>query len=585
MAPPGDLELVEPIEPMNDPDLRDEIFGAMQENNEGKKFVPANAIARLASRGAVEVELRGKFAAAPLAKLVNYVFDKPAIKVFLILVLCRNVGVMAKIYNCRIGDEHLPLDEQATTSDGKQFQSLSENMNPRSFLDSLFSRRLADREEFLERQWFFMAPVFTREKFAHKLHSRCPLPFVPFTAKDKAQSTPHGGLCGSVIEIKVHDAHQKVLPCTNGKPIRVALKTIWPQMGHYFHQEEDTLSVIQKIDHPHLIKPIASYQHHNRENGCFLFPWAEHGNLNEFWKAEKVRPLRKPEMMSWMINQMRGLCHALSILHHEHRRHGDIKPENILLFEEGGYKGTLRIADVGLAKFHAEATERRVLLKQITKTMTGTTRYLSPEFVHKDQIPRVFDVWALGCVFIEFLIWTLHGYKRLSDFKKATNAHFWDEVNGAFVIHAEVHTWISNINQILRGSETALESLLDLVELHMLVPNYEKRSPSIEVHKKLVEICHDAEKDSRYLIDPEVESRARTNPPRSLREPSKTLSVPERPRNKVAPLSQRQGSFEVSVKAPDDGIDNTSLMVHTSTRAQQMVSNNKGAPKVAVADL
>ncbi|KAM6517990.1 hypothetical protein FSOLCH5_006761 [Fusarium solani] len=223
-------------------------------------------------------------------------------------------------------------------------------------------------------------------------------------------------------------------------------------------------------------------------------------------------------MMGWMLMQMRGLCHALSLLHEEHRRHGDIRPENILLFEEGDYKGTLRIGGVGLATSHLDATERRILLKEMTRTMTGAPRYLSPESVHRDQIPRVFDVWALGCVFLEFLIWTLHGYDRLFDFRKASSEHFWDNVNDTFVIHAEVRTWISNIKHILRGSETALESLLDLVESRMLVPDYVKRSSSIEVHEKLVEICRDAENDPRYLIDPEVESRARTNPPRSSKE-------------------------------------------------------------------
>ncbi|RTE79084.1 hypothetical protein BHE90_006437 [Fusarium euwallaceae] len=109
----------------------------------------------------------------------------------------------------------------------------------------------------------------------------------------------------------------------------------------------------------------------------------------------------------------------------------------------------------------------------------------------------------------------------------------------------------------------------------MLVPDYEKRSSSIEVHKELVEICRNAENDPRYLIDPEVESRARTNPPRSSKESPQTLALPERPKNRGAPLSQKQGSFEVgvkdlSVKEADDGMDNTSLMVHTSTRAQQV---------------
>ncbi|RSL99222.1 hypothetical protein CEP52_009893 [Fusarium oligoseptatum] len=569
MAPSGDLEPLEVIEPIGGPDLRDEIFRAMQENNEGKKFIPANAIARLASRGAVDAELGGMFKGASLERLVDYVFHKPAMKVFLILVVCKNIRVMANIYNSRIGDEHLPLGEQVATNGDKQLQPPSQNTDPSSVLDSLFSCRLADREEFLERQWSFMAPVFTRKQFAHKLHPRCPLPFIPFTDNDQAQHGAWRGMSGSIQEIKVHEAHQKVLP-QDGKRIRVALKTISPQMSHYFQQEEETLSVIQNIDHDHLIKPIASYQYHNHEDGCFLFPWAERGNLKEFWKTEKEGPLKDPEMMAWMLKQMCGLCDALGILHSKGRRHGDIKPENILLFEEGDYNGALRIADVGLAKFHDNATERRELLKEITKTRTGTTRYLSPEFVHRDQIPRVFDVWALGCVFVEFLIWTLHGYDRLSSFRKASCAYFWDKVNDEFVINIEVRTWIDNLEQILRGSETALESLLDLIQSHMLVPNWKDRHSSVDVHAMLAEICHYAQNDTRYLSDPEVESRARTNPPR-LREFSQNLTLPEMPKSRLAPLSQKQGSFRVHVVGPDDGVDNTGLMVNTTTRAQQQV--------------
>ncbi|KAM0427798.1 hypothetical protein ACHAPT_007255 [Fusarium lateritium] len=557
-----------------DLDLRDKIFDAMKENNEGKEFIPADVIACLASRDAVEAELMHKFKNDLLTKLVDYVLNKPAIKVFLILVSCQKISAMAKIYDSGFGDHHLPLDEQNSTNGGKrqtQLQSLSQHDSSCSVLNPLLSWRLADRREFLEKQWVFMAPVFTREKFAYKLHTRCPLPFIPFSDEEQIENGTRGGLSGSVQEIKVHEAHQKVLVQKDGKSTRVALKTIWPQMGHYFYQEEDTLRVIQNIDHPHLIKPIASFQYHTQENGCFLFPWAERGNLKEFWKTEKTRPLKTPEMMAWMLKQMRGLCDALGVLHNESRRHGDIKPENILLFKEGDYNGTLRIADVGLAKFHPDATERRRHLKEITKTMTGTTRYLSPEFVHEDQIPRVFDVWALGCVFIEFLIWTLHGYDRLGEFRKASCAHFWDEVNGSFVIHAEVRTWISNMLQILGGSKTALESLLDLVEVHMLVPIHELRSPSFEVHKILERICFTAEKDPRYLINPEVESRARTNPPRSSRGSPQNLALPERPKSRLTPILQTQGSFNVRVEGPDDEADNTSLMVHTSTRGQQYV--------------
>ncbi|KAL6357016.1 hypothetical protein LRP88_10633 [Fusarium phalaenopsidis] len=216
--------MTEPMELMDDTmgdvmdvdlDLRDKIFDAMQENNEGKEFIPADVIACLASRDAVEAELMGKARHGRLARLIDYIFNKPAIKVFLILVSCDNVGAMDEISASGFGDKHLPLDEQVTTNGGKrqsQLQSLSQNCDAGSVLDPLLSWRLAQRRVFLEKQWVFMAPVFTREKFAYKLHNRCPLPFIPFNEKDHAQNGTHGGLSGSVQEIKVHEAHQKVLP-------------------------------------------------------------------------------------------------------------------------------------------------------------------------------------------------------------------------------------------------------------------------------------------------------------------------------------------------------------------------------------
>ncbi|RSM01163.1 hypothetical protein CDV31_011472 [Fusarium ambrosium] len=510
----------------NPKDLRDQISYAMKVNIEGRDFVPADAIDSLASPDAVRGELSKKFDDSTVTDLVDYVRNKPAIKVFLILVWCRNIKSIANIRQSGFGDQHLPLDEQETTIQGEtqtRLRSLSQTPGSGQVLEPLCQWGIADRREFLERQWAFMAPIFERAKFSYELHNRCPLPFIPLSNKDELKDGTRGGLSSSVKEIKVHDAHQQVLK-------------------------------------------------QNQENGCFLFPWAESGNLKEFWKSETaVRPLQSPQMMTWMLHQMCGLCDALSVLHNENRRHGDIKPENILLFKEGDHHGTLRIADVGLAKFHSDATDQRRHREEITKTMTGTTRYLSPEFVQGGQIPRIFDIWSLGCVFIEFLIWTLHGHDRLGDFRKATSAYFWEEVEGkGTVIHSEVRAWISNMTEILQSSETALGGLLQLVESDMLVPEYEKRSASIEVHGSLLNIYDRAKRDENYLIDPNIEPRASTNPPRS-KDPSQTLDVPKQTRQ-PAPLSKRQGSFQINVQGPDDEVNPSSSTAQTA-RAQEEVGS------------
>jgi serine/threonine protein kinase len=102
-------------------------------------------------------------------------------------------------------------------------------------------------------------------------------------------------------------------------------------------------------------------------------------------------------MILWVLEQLCGLCHALRVLHNANCRHGDLKPENILLFHEGDYKGTLKIADLGLARMHTLETQDRIRALQKTTTNTATLRYIPPEFSN-DVRTRDFDAWSLGCI-------------------------------------------------------------------------------------------------------------------------------------------------------------------------------------------
>lgn len=315
-------------------------------------------------------------------------------------------------------------------------------------------------------------------------------------------------------------------------------------MGHYFRQEEETLKVIREIDNPHLIMPIASYQFHGEENGCFLFPWADGGNLREFWVRETTRPLKDSKMITWVLKQICGLCHALSILHHKEHRHGDLKPENILLFSEGDYRGTLRIADVGLARFHKANTEQRRDLMQNTKTMTGTTRYVSPEFVHSDIIPRVFDVWALGCVYVEFLIWTCYGIDQLRSFNKMNFDYFWEKNGSEFIINPVVQPWLDRLSEDLKNLDTALADLLFVIKSHMLIPTESGRMGSVQLHEKLAAICDKAAEDSLYLLNPGILSKISVRNKPSNKPSGNTLAVPGPSKAPRPPLPTPHDSIE-----------------------------------------
>lgn len=98
----------------------------------------------------------------------------------------------------------------------------------------------------------------------------------------------------------------------------------------------------------------------------------------------------------------------------DYGRHGDIKPENVLWFkQDSGHPefGILKMSDFGLTTFHrALTTGVRVEDVRVTNT------YSAPEREIDETLSRPFDVWSLGCIFLEFVTWILLGSKNISKF-------------------------------------------------------------------------------------------------------------------------------------------------------------------------
>lgn len=265
-------------------------------------------------------------------------------------------------------------------------------------------------------------------------------------------------------------------------------------------REAESLRIIRDLDHNHLIQPLAAYTRHELQG--FLFPWAEGGNLKEFWKSETRLAAADPGLMRWVLYQLCGLCGATRKLHEKNCRHTDLKPENILLFREGGQPGTLRIADVGLARIHDDETRQR---QAITKAKTGSVRYEPPELGRKNQLSRVFDVWCLGCVFLEFLIWTVYGWSKLDEFFDETT-QFWERsADGQLQQDQRVKRLITDMSNDLNSgntrSQSALKDCLALVTGRMLVPDPDERADVASVHSELERICELGNREERYLLN------------------------------------------------------------------------------------
>ncbi|KAK4367759.1 hypothetical protein RND71_011551 [Anisodus tanguticus] len=132
-----------------------------------------------------------------------------------------------------------------------------------------------------------------------------------------------------------------------------------------------------------------SYTYENGEKLYnVLLEYASGGALSEKLKNSSDRKLPEFEIRKYTKALLKGL-------HYVHKSgyvHCDIKPQNILLGEDGQVK----IADFGLAK-KAESVKDGKLRCELR----GTPLYMSPEMVTAGEQDTPADIWALGCVIVE----------------------------------------------------------------------------------------------------------------------------------------------------------------------------------------
>lgn len=205
------------------------------------------------------------------------------------------------------------------------------------------------------------------------------------------------------------------------------------------------LKLLSAVSHQHMITLLATYEKSGRFH--LVFHWAE-SDLFTYWRD--TAPTTNDQTIRWLAWQCAGIANGLLLIHNPHDRakslritlshrnsvanvlkvqqasqgaqseperlleqpghHGDIKAQNILLFRnQSSDSFTLKISDFGLAGF-----------KSTGDVSTGNTpTYAAPEYVIHGGAPNITscDIWALGCLYLEFLTWFLGGWDMLKAFQ------------------------------------------------------------------------------------------------------------------------------------------------------------------------
>ncbi len=184
----------------------------------------------------------------------------------------------------------------------------------------------------------------------------------------------------------VYRARQTNLDRTVALKILSPQLDIHPEFAERFMREARTLA---KLTHPHI---VTVYDFGETDSMHYLvMEFVDGVNLRDSIESTRFSPSEALAVIS-------QICDALQYAHDQGIVHRDVKPENILVNQQG----VVKIADFGLAKL-LEPSERDFTLTN-TRQVMGTLKYMAPEQIEKpEQVDHRADLYSLGVVFYELL--------------------------------------------------------------------------------------------------------------------------------------------------------------------------------------
>jgi serum/glucocorticoid-regulated kinase 2 len=142
--------------------------------------------------------------------------------------------------------------------------------------------------------------------------------------------------------------------------------------------------ILLNNQYPFLVK--MSYVFQSKDKVYFVMNFIRGGELFTHLNNEKRFPEDKARFYAIQIMLSIGYLHKQDIVYR------DIKPENILIGEDG----YLYLADFGLAK--------SVKKGELATTFCGTPEYLAPEIIKEEGHNHAVDWWACGILIYEMIV-------------------------------------------------------------------------------------------------------------------------------------------------------------------------------------
>ena len=169
----------------------------------------------------------------------------------------------------------------------------------------------------------------------------------------------------------------------------VAVKVMHPGLGdddEFANRFVSEARSAARLSHPNV---VAVYDQGNDDGSVFLAMELVPGHTlrDTIGKEAPMSPSRALALLEPVVS-------ALAAAHRAGLVHRDVKPENVLIADDGRVK----VADFGLAKAVSATTQHTA-----TGVLIGTVSYIAPELVVEGRSDARADVYAVGVILYELL--------------------------------------------------------------------------------------------------------------------------------------------------------------------------------------
>ena len=168
----------------------------------------------------------------------------------------------------------------------------------------------------------------------------------------------------------------------------VALKILHDQFGQdeeYVERFRREARSVAQLSHPNIVTVIDRGEEDGKQ--FIVFELIEGDNLKELVERGGPLPVRRALELGLEVGRALAFAHGQGLVHR------DVKPQNVLLNDEGHAK----VTDFGIARSIDAVGQTE------TGTVLGTSHYIAPEQARGEHVDAQTDIYSFGVVLYELL--------------------------------------------------------------------------------------------------------------------------------------------------------------------------------------